>query len=123
MVMTRIFSLSIVAAVGLLLTGCYKVEETVANIYVIRLEGDEQVPVSDAEVRLFAEGRAENLVLTPPKPPQTKASRHSTSRICTWQANRDSQSCSIECEKGTLSGTGLIKVEEMVTNEATVVME
>jgi len=30
---------------------------------------------------------------------------------------------SIECEKGNLSGTGLIKVEEMVTNEATVVME
>ena len=29
----------------------------------------------------------------------------------------------VECTKGALSGTGLIKIEEMMTNETTVIME
>ena len=122
MVMTRIFSLSIVAAVGLLLTGCYKVEETVANIYVIRLEGDEQVPVSEAEVRLFAEGGGEPRFDTT----QTTTDEGFTSFNFSefYQPGQSGFAVlSIECEKGNLSGTGLIKVEEMVTNEATVVVE
>lgn len=122
MVMTRIFSLSIVAAVGLLLTGCYKMEETVANIYVVRLEGDEQVPVSEAEVRLFAEGGGEPRFDTT----QTTTDEGFTSFNFSdlYVAGQSGFAVlSIECEKGNLSGTGLIKVEEMVTNEATVVME
>ena len=29
----------------------------------------------------------------------------------------------VECTKGALEGTGLIKIEEMMTNEVTIVME
>ena len=71
MVMTRIFSLSIVAAAGLLLTGCYDVEETVANIYVVRLDGDAGTYQSGGATVRRGGGEP---VLTPPKPPQMRAS-------------------------------------------------
>ena len=80
---------------------------------------DVQVPVSEAEVPV-AEGEG-GLVLTPPKPPQTK-----DSLVQLFRFVRGGQSgfavLSIECKR-QLVRHGLIKVEEMVTNEATVVME
>ena len=119
MVMTRIFSLSIVAAVGLLLTGCYKVEETVVNIYVVRLEGDLQVPVSEAEVTLKVEGGRFDTTQT-----TTDEGFTSFNFSDYYVAGQSGFAVlPIECTKGNLSGSGLIKVEEMVTNEATVVME
>ena len=54
--MNRIFSFSLIAAAGLLLAGCFEMDETIANVYVVREEGGVEVPVSDAEVRLYALG-------------------------------------------------------------------
>ena len=49
--MTRIFSIALLAAATLMIGGCYEMDDTIANIYVVRMEGGEEVPVSDAEVR------------------------------------------------------------------------
>lgn len=120
--MNRIFSFSICAAIGLLLSGCYKVEETVANIYVVRLEGDVQVPVSETEVRLFAEGGGEPRFDTT----QTTTDEGFTSFNFSefYVAGQSGFAVlNIECKKGNLEGTGLIRIEEQVTNEVTVVME
>ena len=54
--MIRIFSTALAAASILLMAGCYEMDETIANVYVVRMEGGEEVPVSDASVRLFALG-------------------------------------------------------------------
>ena len=44
--MNRFFSLALTAAAGLLLAGCYEMDETVANVYVVRMEAGEEIPVS-----------------------------------------------------------------------------
>ena len=54
--MKRFFSFALIAAAGLLLTGCYEVDDTIANVYAVREEAGVEVPVSDATVRLYALG-------------------------------------------------------------------
>ena len=54
--MKRFFSFALIAASGLLLAGCYEIDDTIANIYVVREEAGVEVPVSDATVRLYTLG-------------------------------------------------------------------
>jgi hypothetical protein len=125
--MNRIFSFALVAAAGLLLAGCYEMDETIANIYVVRDEGGVEVPVSDAEVRLYALGSLEGDFSEP---------RFDTTQVTTNEGFTSFNFSSfyvagqagfavldVECTKGALSGSGLIKIVEMETSEVTVVME
>ena len=125
--MIRIFSTALAAASILLMAGCYEMDETIANVYVVRMEGGEEVPVSDASVRLFALGSLDEDFVGEPRFDTTQVTSNegftpSTSPLLrggtSWVCGLD-----VECTKGALSGTGLIKIEEMMTNETTVIME
>jgi len=123
--MTRIFSTALVAAGIVLLAGCYEMEETIANITVVRMEGDVEIPVSDAEVRLYALGSS---AVSDPRfdtiqntTEEGFVSFNLSELYVPGQAGfavLDIQVC-----KGQLQGQGLIKIDEMLTNEATVVTE
>ncbi len=126
--MKRFFSFALIAASGLLLAGCYEVDDTIANIYVVREEAGVEVPVSDATVRLYALG---SLDTDNPGTPRFDTTQVTTDEGFT-SFNFSSFYVSgqagfavldVECTKGSLQGSGLIKIEEMTVNEVTVVME
>ena len=126
--MNRIFSFSLVAAAGLLLAGCFEMDETIANVYVVREEGGVEIPVSDAEVRLYALGSLDEDVVGDPRFDTTQVttdegftSFNFSSFYVAGQAGF--AVLDVECTKGSLAGTGLIKIVEMETSEVTVVME
>ena len=126
--MNRIFSFSICAAIGLLLSGCYKVEETVANIYVVREEAGVEVPVSDATVRLFALGSLDTDNPGTPRFDTTQVTNAAGSVSFNFseyykQGQAGFAVLDIEATKGSLNGIGIIKIEEEMTNEQTVIME
>jgi hypothetical protein len=126
--MNRIFSFALVAATGLLLAGCYEMDETIANVYVVRDEGGVEVPVSDAEVRLYALGSLDQDFVGEPRFDTTQVTTNEgftsfnfSSFYVAGQAGF--AVLDVECTKGALTGTGLIKIVEMETSEVTVVME
>ena len=126
--MTRIFSIALLAAATLMIGGCYEMDDTIANIYVVRMEGGEEVPVSDAEVRLFALGSLDEDFVGEPRFDTTQVTSNQgftsfnfSSFYVAGQAGF--AVLDVECTKGALTGTGLIKIEEMLTNETTVIME
>ena len=128
MVMKRFFSLSVIAAVAVLMFGCYEMDETVANVYVVREEGGELIPVSDAEVRLYALGSLDEDFVGEPRfdtiqftTEEGFASFNFSDFYVAGQAGF--AVLDVECTKGALSGTGLIKIIEMETNEVTIIME
>ena len=126
--MYRIFSFALLAASGLLLSGCYEIDDTIANVYVVRQEGGEEIPVSDAEVRLYALGSLDEDYFGDPRFDTTQVTTNEgftsfnfSSYYVAGQAGF--AVLDVECTKGSLSGTGLIKIVEMETSEVTVVME
>jgi len=111
-----------------LLAGCYEMDETIANIYVVRDEGGVEVPVSDAEVRLYALGSLDEDFVGEPRFDTTQVTTNEgftsfnfSSFYVAGQAGF--AVLDVECTKGALSGSGLIKIVEMETSEVTVVME
>ncbi|MDA0946117.1 MAG: hypothetical protein RLZZ314_1297 [Bacteroidota bacterium] len=123
--MIRIFSLAFITSCAILMSGCYEIEETIANITVVRLEGTEEVPVSDAEVRLYAIGsisggspRFDTIQYTTE---EGFVSFNLSDFYVPGQAGF--AVLDIEATKGGLYGEGLIKIDEMMTNSATVVVE
>ena len=105
--------------------GCNEIEDTVAVIYVQNSLG---APVQGAEVRLFAVGSVNQTVIgelrfdtTQVTSNQGFTSFNFSSYYVAGQAGF--AVLDVECTKGALTGTGLIKIEEMLTNETTVVME
>ena len=126
--MIRIFSTALAAASILLMAGCYEMDETIANVYVVRMEGGEEVPVSDASVRLFALGSLDEDFVGEPRFDTTQVTSNEGFTSFNFSpyyvaGQTGFAVLDVECTKGALSGTGLIKVEEMVTNETTVIME
>ena len=126
--MNRFFSLALTAAAGLLLAGCYEMDETVANVYVVRTEAGEEIPVSDAEVRLYALGSLDDDFVGEPRFDTTQVTTNEgftsfnfSSYYVAGQAGF--AVLDVECTKGSLEGKGLIKIEEMMTNEVTITME
>ena len=126
--MKRFFSIALIAASGLLLSGCYEVDDTIANVYVVRDDAGVEVPVSDATVRLYAYG---SLDTDNPGTPRFDTTQVTTNEGFTsfnfssfYVAGQAGFAVlDVECTKGALTGTGLIKIEEMMVNEVTVVME
>ena len=126
--MNRFFSLALTAAAGLLLAGCYEMDETIANVYVVRMEAGEEIPVSHAEVRLYALGSLDDDFVGEPRFDTTQVTTNEgftsfnfSSYYVAGQAGF--AVLDVECTKGSLEGKGLIKIEEMMTNEVTITME
>ena len=126
--MNRFFSFSLIASVMLFLAGCYEMDETVANVYVVRMEAGEEVPVSDAYVRLYALGSLDDDFVGEPRFDTTQVTTNEgftsfnfSSYYVAGQAGF--AVLDVECTKGALEGKGLIRIEEMVTNEVTITME
>lgn len=113
---SRIFG---VVSIALLLfassmTSCNKVEDTIATIKVTNVAGD---PVSGASVTLSGG------VILETKKTNTdgKASFDFSSRYQQGQAGF--AILDIDVSKGALTGSGIIKIVEMKTNEETVIIE
>ena len=126
--MTRIFSFALLAAATLMIGGCYEMDDTIANIYVVRMEGGEEVPVSDAEVRLFALGSLDEDFVGEPRFDTTQVTNAAGSVSFNFseyyqQGQAGFAVLDIEATKGSLEGIGIIKIEEELTNEQTVIME
>ncbi len=117
--------LSAAAVVTALLSGCYKVEETVANVTVLNELG---APVSGASVRLYAFGSVDNDFVGEPRfdtTAVTNAAGNVTFNFSDFYVAGQAGFAvlDIEVRKAALYGTGLIKIEEQSTNEATVYIE
>lgn len=110
-------------ALGLL--GCYEVEETIANVTVLNELGN---PVQGAEVRLYAFGSVDTDFIGEPRfdtTGVTNAAGMVTFNFSEFYVAGQAGFAvlDIDAKKGNLNGTGLIKIEEMQTNEATVYLE
>ena len=107
------------------LSGWYEVEETIANVTVLNEFGS---PVQGASVRLYAFGSVDEDFIGEPRFDTTQVSN--AAGMVTFNFSDfyvDGQVgfavLDIEATKASLQGTGLIKVEEMTTSEATVYIE
>jgi hypothetical protein len=107
------------------ISGCKKDQQTIATITVVNADGE---AVPGASVRLYAVSSQ-----TPP-PPQDV--RFDTTQVTNGTGKvsfdftdyyEEGQAgfavLDIEASKGSLEGEGIIKIEEMKTNEETVVIE
>jgi hypothetical protein len=105
--------------------GCKKDQQTIATITVVNADGE---AVPGASVRLYAVSSE-----TPPPPQEV---RFDTTQVTNGTGKvsfdftdyyEEGQAgfavLDIEASKGSLEGEGIIKIEEMKTNEETVVIE
>jgi hypothetical protein len=106
-------------------SGCRKDQQTIATITVVNADGE---AVPGASVRLYAVSSE-----TPPPPQEV---RFDTTQVTNGTGKvsfdftdyyEEGQAgfavLDIEASKGSLEGEGIIKIEEMKTNEETVVIE
>tara|TARA_B100000767_G_scaffold165874_1_gene155396 strand:- start:4541 stop:4918 length:378 start_codon:yes stop_codon:yes gene_type:complete len=106
-------------------TSCHQVEETIANVTVLNELG---APVNGAEVRLYAFGSVDEDFVGEPRFDTTAVTNNAglvsfnfSSFYVEGQAGF--AVLDIEASKSALYGTGLIKIEEELTNETTVYIE
>jgi hypothetical protein len=120
-----IFGTALFLCVGVVLNGCKKDQQTIATISVVNADGE---AVPGASVRLYA--------VSSETPPPTNELRFDTTQVTNGTGNvsfdfsdyyKEGQAgfavLDIEASKGSLSGEGIIKVEEMKTNDETVIIE
>lgn len=120
-IVSGIFLLMVLVAVS----GCKKDQQTIATITVVNADGE---TVPGASVRLYAVSSQ-----TPPPPNEP---RFDTTQVTngTGKVSFDFSDyyeegqagfavLDIEASKGSLEGEGIIKIEEMKTNDETVVIE
>jgi hypothetical protein len=116
----------LVALVGTIgLTGCYEVEETIANVIVLNELG---APVQGATVRLYAFGSVDQDFVGEPRFDTTAVSNAAgmvTFNFSDYYVAGQAGFAvlDIEASKAALYGTGLIKIEEQTLSEATVFIE
>jgi hypothetical protein len=120
------FSLALMATMAVLsLTSCHEVEETIANVVVLN---DLGAPVQGATVRLYAIGSGEGDFPGEPRFDTTAVSNAAGQVSFNFsefyvEGQAGFAVLDIEASKAALYGTGLIKIEEEKTNEATVYIE
>ncbi|HHZ97380.1 MAG TPA: hypothetical protein EYN67_17965 [Flavobacteriales bacterium] len=127
--MNRFFSLFTFASIVIFASSCYEIDETIANIQVYRIDAvGEKIPVAGCEVRLFALGSLDEDFVGEPRfdTIQTTSeegfvSFNFSDMYVGGQAGF--AVLDIEASKGSLYGSGLIKIEEMMTNEEEVIVE
>lgn len=123
---THLFSLAFGGILSTMaLSGCYEVEETIANVTVLNEFGS---PVQGATVRLYAFGSVDEDFIGEPRFDTTDVTN--AAGMVTFNFSDfyvDGQVgfavLDIEATKASLDGAGLIKIEEMTTSEATVYIE
>ena len=104
---------------GLALQSCFKIEETIASVTVLNSAG---TPVPGAEVRLFKFGTGETRF----DPIQfTNGSGIASFNFSYSYESGQSGFAVLEIEvmKGSLLGSGIIKIEEQETSEESVLIE
>jgi hypothetical protein len=121
----KLFSILLLTSSTLIFSSCKKDEETIATVLVLDVDGK---PVPGAEVRLFA---------TPSEPCvgcgeirfDTTQVSNGTGKV-TFDFSDYYESgqagfavLNIEAIKGSLTGSGIIKVEEKKTNEESITIE
>lgn len=120
------FSLALMASMAVLsLSSCHEVEETIANVVVLN---DLGAPVQGASVRLFAFGSVDEDFVGEPRFDTTAVSNAAGQVSFNFssfyvEGQAGFAVLDIEASKAALFGTGLIKIEEEMTNEATVYIE
>ena len=106
-------------------SSCHEVGETIANIVVLNELG---APVQGATVRLYAFGSVDEDFVGEPRFDTTSVSNAAgmvSFNFSTFYVEGQAGFAvlDIEATKSALSGTGLIKIEEELTNEATIFIE
>ena len=106
-------------------SSCHEVGETIANVVVLNELG---APVQGATVRLYAFGSVDEDFVGEPRFDTTSVSNAAgmvSFNFSTFYVEGQAGFAvlDIEATKAALSGTGLIKIEEELTNEATVFIE
>ena len=120
-----LLSLTAVAVFALGFSGCTEIEDTVAVVYVQNNLG---APVQGAEVRLFAVGSVDQTFIGELRFDTTQGDQCSRQRELQLQRilqARPSRLCRPRhrSHERILTGIGIIKIEEEMTNEQTVIME
>ena len=129
--MTRFFTSP--PPLALITSGCYELEETTANIRVVSIDDNgEEVPEDDITVQLYFNpqaGSSTGSILFAGPNPSTLMEKTTDEGFATFNFSEyyvagqaglvvlDVIAC-----RGNLYGEGLIKVNEMQTNETTVVV-
>jgi hypothetical protein len=127
--MNRLFPTLTLIAIVIFASSCYEIEDTIANIQVYRVDAiGDKIPVAGCDVRLYALGSLDEDFVGEP-------------RFDTTQTTSDEGFVSfdfsdfyvggqagfavldIEATKGSLYGSGLMKIEEMETNNEEVIVE
>jgi len=127
--MNRLFPSLTIAAILIFASSCYEIEDTIANIQVYRVDDvGEKIPVAGCDVRLFALGSLDEDFVGEPRFDTTQTTSEEgfvsfdfSNFYVGGQAGF--AVLDIEATKGSLYGTGLIKIEEMETNSEEVIVE
>lgn len=127
--MNRFFPVLTLAVIAICASSCYEVEETIANINVVRIDAvGEEIPVDEAEVRLYALGSLDEDFVGEPRFDTTQVTSDEgfvSFNFSDWYVGGQAGFAvlDIEVTKGALTGSGLIKLEEMETNSETVIVQ
>ena len=127
--MNRFFPVLTLSVIAIFASSCYEVEETIANITVVRIDAvGEEIPVDEAEVRLFALGSLDEDFVGEPRFDTTLVTSDEgfvSFNFSDWYVGGQAGFAvlDIEVTKGALTGSGLIKIEEMETNSETVIVQ
>lgn len=127
--MKRFFPLLTLAIVTIFASSCYEVEETIANITVVRIDAvGEEIPVDEAEVRLYALGSLDQDFVGEPRFDTTQVTSDEGFTSFNFSeyyvgGQAGFAVLDIEVTKGALTGSGLIKIEEMETTEEKIIVE
>lgn len=109
--------------------GCYKELPTVANIHVVRIDDSgNEIPVNNAEVRLYAYGSGQGVNIGSPRfdiTQTTTANGQTTFNFTEYYKPGQSGFAILDIEviKGNLHGEDLIEIVEMEINEKKVIVE
>lgn len=127
--MNRFFPVLSLAIISIFASSCYEIEETIANVTVVRVNSvGEEIPVDEAEVRLYALGSLDQDFVGEPRFDTTQVTSDEgfvSFNFSDYYVGGQAGFAvlDIEVSKGALYGTGLIRIEEMETNEEKVIVE
>ena len=127
--MNRFFPVLSLAIISIFASSCYEIEETIANVTVVRINSvGEEIPVDEAEVRLYALGSLDQDFVGEPRFDTTQVTSDEgfvSFNFSDYYVGGQAGFAvlDIEVSKGALFGTGLIRIEEMETNEEKVIVE
>ncbi|MBM55894.1 MAG: hypothetical protein CMB32_04980 [Euryarchaeota archaeon] len=143
--MNRFFTLITLAIIAFFGSGCLKVEDTIANVTVIRINSiGEEVPVDGAQVRLYANGPTDQDFVGEPRFDTTQVTSDDgfvsfnfsdyyvggqagfavlDIDVIKGNGNCVNPNPLDPVDQNTLCGTGLIKIEEMETTAETVIVQ